>query len=82
MLASLAGYVLPAAFGAALLINGFSQGLGEGTTALALGGIIASGGCASFMHFISLIEARSSLVIINDAPRARLWSRLWHRKVG
>lgn len=76
MLMSVAGYVAFAALGTALLIAGARQGLGEGFTAFAFGGVIASAGCASFMHFISLVEARSSLVIINDAPRDGLWSRL------
>lgn len=82
MVVSVAGYVALAALGTALLINGARQGLGEGFTALASGGVLASAACASFMHFISLIEARSSLVIINDAAREGLWSRLKNKQSG
>jgi len=82
MLVSIAGYVAFATLGTALLITGARHGLGEGFTALAFGGVLVSAGCASFMHFMSLVEARSSLVIINDAPREGLWSRLRNRQSG
>lgn len=80
MAASIAGYVALATMGAALLITGARQGLDEGFTALAFGGVLVSAACASFMHLISLVEARSSLVIINDAPRNGLWSRLKNKQ--
>jgi len=76
MVASVVAYVVLAALGTALLITGVRQGLAEGFAALASGGLIASAGCASFMHFISLNEARSSLSVINGIPHQGLWARL------
>ncbi|MDV3514246.1 hypothetical protein [Stenotrophomonas sp. C1657] len=82
MVMSVVGYVALAALGVALIITGSRQGLGEGLTTLACGGILASLACAAFMHFISLIEARSSLVVINDAPRKGLWYRVKEKLSG
>ena len=82
MLLSVAGYIVLAVLGAAMLITGARQGLGEGITALGFGGVFASAACASFLHFISLVEARSSLAIINDAARDGLWSRLRSKQSG
>ncbi len=76
MVASVVAYVVLAALGTALLITGVRQGLAEGFAALASGGLIASAGCASFMHFISLNEARSSLSVVNGIPHEGLWARL------
>lgn len=79
MVASLLGYVGLAALGVALLMVGARQGFADGFMALAFGGVLAIAGGASFMHLILLVEARSSLVIINDAPRKGLWGCLRNR---
>jgi hypothetical protein len=82
MMASVLGYVVLATLGVALLMTGVKQGFGDGFMTLAFGGVLAIAGGASFMHLILLVEARSSLVIINDAPRKGLWSRLKKLRSG
>lgn len=81
MVCSLIAYVVLAMIGAILIITSIQQNSFSGVT---LGVCGIASGCAAikaFWHFISLVEARSTMVFVNEVPRPGLWTLLM-RKVA
>lgn len=80
MVGCLIGYFVLAPVGIGLILTGSRQHLSDGFLLVLGGAALAVTALKTFWHFISLVEARSTLALVNGVFRPGLWTTL-RRKV-
>lgn len=76
MVVCLIGYFLLAPVGVGLILSASRQGLLDGFILVAIGAVFVLVAFKTFWHLISIVEARSTLTLVNGAGRLGFCARL------